>query len=205
MKSSKKEVDKPKDEKTKLAEQLMQEYDKQKQGELDRQALAELLQDAYKIANRKAHVSKEDLNMLISMLDKDGDGRITMADLEFSVGKIMLKKEKQEQERKEDRMKRDEERKTMHSPIRERSTKPAAKPKDKPPTKISSPLNQLPESTPPKSETKEKTEKQSEKKPKKNLEEKESKPEKSKTPKETSVEKPKKEEKNEEKKKKSKK
>jgi hypothetical protein len=191
---SKKPADKPKDGNTQLAEKLMKDYDREKQGEIDRQGLADLLQDAYKLANKRMRVSKEDLDTLMHMLDKDGDGRVTMSDLEATVGKIMLKKKKEEEERVLEAKKRDEDRKMMFSPIRDKSPKPAAKEKEKSPIKATEKPSKTKEVTPPKAETKEK-------KSKKDKEEKEPKEEKPKKEKDKSTDKPKKEEKKEEKKK----
>jgi hypothetical protein len=188
MKPTKKQAEKTKDSKSSLAEQLMNDYDKKKEGEIDRQGLAELLQDAYRLSNKRLHVSKEDLNTLMSLLDKDGDGRITISDLESSIGKIMLKKQKEEEERKLELKKRDEERKMMKSPLRNMSPKPVAKSKDKHPGKAIETPSDHKAATPSKAEPKEKKDKPS----KKDKEEKEEKPKKDK---DKSSEKPKKDEK----------
>lgn len=183
-----KKAEKPKDENSKLAEQLMKDYDKEKQGEIDRQGLADLLEDAYKLSNKRMRVTKEDISTLMNMLDKDGDGRITIADLEASIGKIMLKRKKEEEERQEELKRRDEERKLMLSPLRSKSPKPVVKAKDKIPVKGTETLSQLKETTPPKAEPKEK-------KAKKDKDEKEPKEDKPKKAKDTSSDKPKKDEK----------
>ena len=63
------------------------------------------------------------------MMDKDGDGRVSKADVEAVVGKIMTKKHKEEDERKLELQRREEERQNMISPLKHNTSKSPIKEK----------------------------------------------------------------------------
>lgn len=101
-----------------VADQLMRDYDYKGEGSLDQQGLVDLLVDAFKLSNKKVRVNKDDFVTLFKMMDKDGDGRVTKKDLEAVVGKVLAKKEKEEEERLVMLKQREEQRERMKSPLR---------------------------------------------------------------------------------------
>lgn len=104
-----------------VASQLMKDYDYQGEGSLDKQGMIDLLTDAFKLTNRRLRVNKDDFETLFKLMDKDGDGRVTQKDLEAVVGKLMVKKEKEDQEREILIKQREEDRANMKSPLRRKA------------------------------------------------------------------------------------
>lgn len=123
----------PKNADKNLAKSLLDQYDKDMDGEMKTDDLIELLTDAYKAANKKIKINKYDIQTLVKLMDKDEDGKVTLGDLEMVVGGVMAKKYREEKERQLLIAKRKEQSKLMISPLSKSNLPP---PKLEPPKKI---------------------------------------------------------------------
>ena len=56
----------------------MSKYDKNRNGIIDEEEVIPMMMDAYKKVNKKHEPSKAEISSYIHMLDKNGDGKITL-------------------------------------------------------------------------------------------------------------------------------
>lgn len=102
----------------KLAHNLFEKYGHKQTDALEEQQVVDMILDAYKLANKKIKIGKAEIKTLMKLLDKDGDGKVSLADLEEAVGVIMVKKHKEDLEREDRLEKMKDESKRLVSPIR---------------------------------------------------------------------------------------
>ena len=73
-----------------LAKKIFQIYDKDQSGVIETHEIGAMMVDAYKSINKMFTPSKYDTETLIAVLDRDGDGKVTLADVEKMVLKLMV-------------------------------------------------------------------------------------------------------------------
>ncbi len=83
-----------------IARRIFDLYDNDKSGAIESYEIHHMMRDAYKTINKSFEPSKADIDSYIEVLDRDNDGRVTLADIEQLVirflvgddyGKYMLK------------------------------------------------------------------------------------------------------------------
>jgi Ca2+-binding EF-hand superfamily protein len=72
-----------------LAKKIFDIYDKDKSGVIEAYEVGTMMVDAYKSINKAFTPSKYDLDTLLKVLDRDGDGKVTLNDVEGLVIKLM--------------------------------------------------------------------------------------------------------------------
>ena len=72
-----------------LAYKIFITYDKDKSGAIEDYEIGQMMIDTYKSINKMFVPSKYDIETYIKTLDHDGDGRVTLKDLEHNVFKMM--------------------------------------------------------------------------------------------------------------------
>mmetsp|Transcript_29604 Transcript_29604/g.34202 ORF Transcript_29604/g.34202 Transcript_29604/m.34202 type:complete len:109 (+) Transcript_29604:36-362(+) len=65
-----------------IARKLFELYDKDKNGVIDQFEISPMLQDTYRYMSRVFNPSKLDIESYSRILDRNGDGRVTLSDLE---------------------------------------------------------------------------------------------------------------------------
>mmetsp|Transcript_9923 Transcript_9923/g.8455 ORF Transcript_9923/g.8455 Transcript_9923/m.8455 type:complete len:109 (+) Transcript_9923:48-374(+) len=65
-----------------IARKLFDVFDKNNSQELENNEIGPMMQEAYKCMNRNFTPSRLDVESYAKVLDKNGDGRVTLADLE---------------------------------------------------------------------------------------------------------------------------
>lgn len=72
-----------------LARKIFDIYDKDKSGVIEAYEIGSMMVDAYKSINKMFTPSKYDVETLVKVLDRDNDGKVTLADVEALVIKLM--------------------------------------------------------------------------------------------------------------------
>ena len=65
-----------------VARRIMDTYDRDKNGMIDSIEVVPMIVDAYKSFNRVFSPSRQDIDSYLKILDRNGDGKVTMQDLE---------------------------------------------------------------------------------------------------------------------------
>jgi Ca2+-binding EF-hand superfamily protein len=65
-----------------VARRIMETYDRDNNGNIDNLEVVPMIVDAYKSFNRTFSPSRTDIDSYVKVLDKNGDGRVTIKDLE---------------------------------------------------------------------------------------------------------------------------
>ena len=74
------------------ARRLLDTYDRDRNGYIDSIEVVPMIVDAYKAFNRVFSPSKADIDSYLKVLDRNGDGRISIQDLESLCSKYLLQK-----------------------------------------------------------------------------------------------------------------
>ena len=75
-----------------VAKRIMDTYDRDKNGVIDSIEVVPMIVDAYKSFNRVFSPSRADIESYLKILDRNGDGRVTMQDLENLCQKYLTPK-----------------------------------------------------------------------------------------------------------------
>lgn len=73
-----------------VAKRLFESYDRDRNGVLDQGELAPMMVDAYRGMSKGFNPSKSDIDTYVRVLDRNGDGRITLNDLESLAIKYLV-------------------------------------------------------------------------------------------------------------------
>eukprot|EP00330_Aristerostoma_sp_ATCC50986_P002714 CAMPEP_0114589634 /NCGR_PEP_ID=MMETSP0125-20121206/12041_1 /TAXON_ID=485358 ORGANISM="Aristerostoma sp., Strain ATCC 50986" /NCGR_SAMPLE_ID=MMETSP0125 /ASSEMBLY_ACC=CAM_ASM_000245 /LENGTH=86 /DNA_ID=CAMNT_0001786635 /DNA_START=89 /DNA_END=352 /DNA_ORIENTATION=- len=65
-----------------VARKIFELYDKDRSSNLENYEIGPMMQDAYKCMNRNFSPSKLDVESYAKILDRNGDGKVTLADIE---------------------------------------------------------------------------------------------------------------------------
>lgn len=65
-----------------VVRRLFQQFDKDNSGFLTEQEIPLMLQETYKDINQNYKVSQDDVKSYMRMVDKDGDGKVTLQEFE---------------------------------------------------------------------------------------------------------------------------
>lgn len=74
------------------ARRIFDTYDRDRNGYIDSIEVVPMIVDAYKAFNRVFSPSKADIDSYLKVLDRNGDGRISIQDLESLCAKYLLPK-----------------------------------------------------------------------------------------------------------------
>mmetsp|Transcript_41971 Transcript_41971/g.48678 ORF Transcript_41971/g.48678 Transcript_41971/m.48678 type:complete len:223 (+) Transcript_41971:43-711(+) len=72
-----------------IAKRIFGTYDKNKNGEIDLSEIAPMLQDTYRAMNRTLLPSKLDIDSFHRILDRDGNGKVTLEDIQALCNKYL--------------------------------------------------------------------------------------------------------------------
>ena len=75
-----------------VARRIMDTYDRDKNGVIDSIEVVPMIVDAYKSFNRVFSPSRADIESYLKVLDRNGDGRVTLQDLEDLCAKYLTAK-----------------------------------------------------------------------------------------------------------------
>ena len=75
-----------------VARRILDTYDRDKNGIVDSIEVVPMIVDAYKSFNRVFSPSRADIESYLKVLDRDGDGRVTLQDLENLCQKYLTAK-----------------------------------------------------------------------------------------------------------------
>ena len=75
-----------------VARRIMDTYDRDKNGVIDSIEVVPMIVDAYKSFNRVFSPSRADIESYLKVLDRNGDGRVTLQDLENLCNKYLTAK-----------------------------------------------------------------------------------------------------------------
>ena len=73
-----------------IAKRLFEFYDKDRSGQVENYEITPMLQDTYRHMNKAFNPSKNDIESYFKVLDRNGDGRITLADVENLVIRYLV-------------------------------------------------------------------------------------------------------------------
>ena len=76
----------------KLAKKIMQTYDKNRKGIIQRKEIIKMIMDGYKPLDTCHQPSETEIQSYMNVLDKDGDGKITLTDLEDTCIRYLTQK-----------------------------------------------------------------------------------------------------------------
>jgi Ca2+-binding EF-hand superfamily protein len=72
-----------------LAHRIFEIYDKDQSGAIESYEIGQMMIDTYSSINKHFVPSQYDIETYIKVLDKDGDGRVTLPDVEAMVVRMM--------------------------------------------------------------------------------------------------------------------
>ena len=72
-----------------VARRILDTYDRDRNGQIDSIEVVPMIVDAYKSFNRVFSPSRADIESYLRILDRNGDGRVTLADLEDLCNKYL--------------------------------------------------------------------------------------------------------------------
>ena len=72
-----------------LALKIFELYDKDKSGAIENYEIGQMMVDTYVSINKHFVPSQYDIESYIKIMDKDGDGKVTLADVEAMVVRMM--------------------------------------------------------------------------------------------------------------------
>jgi len=72
-----------------VARKILETYDRDRNGHIDSIEVVPMIVDAYKSFNRVFSPSRADIESYIKVLDRNGDGRVTIQDLEELCNKYL--------------------------------------------------------------------------------------------------------------------
>lgn len=72
-----------------IAKRIFNNYDKNKNGEIDLGEIAPMMQDTYRAMNRSFLPSKLDIDSFHRILDRDGNGKVTLDDIQALCNKYL--------------------------------------------------------------------------------------------------------------------
>ena len=75
-----------------VARRILETYDRDKNGVIDSIEVVPMIVDAYKSFNRVFSPSRADIESYLKILDRNGDGRVTIQDLEDLCTKYLTQK-----------------------------------------------------------------------------------------------------------------
>lgn len=75
-----------------VARRIMDTYDRDRNGTIDSIEVVPMIVDAYKSFNRVFSPSRADIESYLKVLDRNGDGKVTIQDLEDLCTKYLLSK-----------------------------------------------------------------------------------------------------------------
>ena len=75
-----------------VARRLFEAYDRDRNGVLDQGEVAPMMIDAYRGMSKGFNPSKSDVDTYVRILDRNGDGKITLQDLEALAIKYLVLK-----------------------------------------------------------------------------------------------------------------
>lgn len=75
-----------------VARRILDTYDRDRNGVIDSIEVVPMIVDAYKSFNRVFSPSRADIESYLKVLDRNGDGRVTIQDLEDLCSKYLLSK-----------------------------------------------------------------------------------------------------------------
>ena len=75
-----------------VARRILDTYDRDKNGGIDSIEVVPMIVDAYKSFNRVFSPSRADIESYLKVLDRNGDGRVTIQDLEELCSKYLTQK-----------------------------------------------------------------------------------------------------------------
>lgn len=75
-----------------VAKRILDTYDRDKNGVIDSIEVVPMIVDAYKSFNRVFSPSRADIDSYLKILDRNGDGRVTIQDLEELCTKYLTQK-----------------------------------------------------------------------------------------------------------------
>ena len=73
-----------------IAKRLFEAYDKDKSTQIENYEITPMLQDTYRYMNKAFNPSKNDIESYFKVLDRNGDGRVTLADVENLVIRYLV-------------------------------------------------------------------------------------------------------------------
>ena len=77
-----------------LAQKIFEIYDKDKSGVIENYEIGQMMIDTYSSINKHFVPSQYDIETYIKILDKDGDGKVTLPDVEAMVVRMMCSNNK---------------------------------------------------------------------------------------------------------------
>ena len=75
-----------------VAKRILDTYDRDRNGVIDSIEVVPMIVDAYKSFNRVFSPSRADIESYLKVLDRNGDGRVTIQDLEDLCNKYLTQK-----------------------------------------------------------------------------------------------------------------
>lgn len=72
-----------------MARKILETYDRDRNGHIDTIEVVPMIVDAYKSFNRVFSPSRADIESYLKVLDRNGDGRVTIQDLEDLCNKYL--------------------------------------------------------------------------------------------------------------------
>lgn len=75
-----------------VAKRILDTYDRDRNGVIDNIEVVPMIVDAYKSFNRVFSPSRADIDSYLKILDRNGDGRVTIQDLEDLCNKYLTQK-----------------------------------------------------------------------------------------------------------------
>lgn len=73
-----------------IAKRLFEAYDRDRSSQIENYEVTPMLQDTYRYMNKAFNPSKNDVESYLKVLDRNGDGRVTLADLENLVIRYLV-------------------------------------------------------------------------------------------------------------------
>ena len=73
-----------------IAKRLFDLYDKDRSTQIEQYEITPMLQDTYRYMNKAFNPSKNDIDSYMKVLDRNGDGRVTLSDVENLVIRYLV-------------------------------------------------------------------------------------------------------------------